>query len=95
MGAMPTSCCHPVAEWLSHLMEQPQDQPRERRNMASEKLTALKVGRATKPGLYGDGRGLYLRLGTGDAKSWVLRYMTAGRAHEMGLGSAADFTFAE
>jgi len=63
--------------------------------MASEKLTALEVKRATRPGLYGDGRGLYLRIGTGDAKSWVLRYMTAGRTHEMGLGSAADFTLAE
>jgi hypothetical protein len=31
--------------------------------MALEKLSALKVKRATKPGLYGDGRGLYLRVG--------------------------------
>jgi integrase len=61
----------------------------------SEKLTALAVKRAHAPGLYGDGRGLYLRIGDGAAKSWVLRYMIDGRAHEMGLGSVGDYTLAE
>jgi integrase len=74
-------------EWL-------QDAGTER--MASEKLTALFVKRVTKPGLYGDGRGLYLRVGkTPQAKSWVLRYMVSGQTHEMGLGSAADFSLKE
>src|SRR6516162_1045954 len=63
--------------------------------MALEKLSALKVKRATKPGLYGDGRGLYLRVGDGNAKSWVLRYMLCGVAHSMGLGAVADFSLAE
>jgi integrase len=51
------------------------------------KLTALKVSRASKPGMYGDGGGLYLQVtGTG-AKSWIYRYMLRGREREMGLGS--------
>jgi integrase len=63
--------------------------------VAVEKLTALKVRRTAKPGLYGDGKGLYLRVGEGNAKSWVLRYMLAGRAHAMGLGAAYDISLAE
>jgi len=57
--------------------------------MTLEKLSALKVKRAATPGLYGDGRGLYLRVGGGNAKSWVLRYMLCGVAHSMGLGAVA------
>jgi len=58
--------------------------------MASEKLTALKVERARTPGLLNDGKGLYLRIAaskTAVTKSWVFRFMIAGRAREMGLGS--------
>ena len=65
-----------------------------------EKLTPAKVQRATKPGLYGDGAGLYLHVGpaAGDkpsarkqtgkptGKSWVFRFMLQGRARTMGLG---------
>src|ERR1700736_472924 len=61
-----------------------------RTGMASEKLTALKVERARTPGLLNDGKGLYLRIAaskTGVTKSWVFRFMIAGRAREMGLGS--------
>jgi integrase len=66
------------------------------KRMASEKLTALRVAKAKTRGLYGDGRGLYLRVGkTPQAKSWVLRYMVDGQTHEMGLGGAADFTLKE
>jgi integrase len=58
--------------------------------MASEKLTALKVERARTPGLLNDGKGLNLRIAAGKGgltKSWVFRFMIAGRAREMGLGS--------
>jgi integrase len=62
---------------------------------AVEKLSALAARRAHEPGLYGDGKGLYLRVGEGTAKSWVLRYMLDGRAREMGLGSYHDLSLAE
>jgi hypothetical protein len=51
-----------------------------------EKLSALAVAKASKPGLYPDGAGLYLRVGRGGARSWAFRYMLDGKAHEMGLG---------
>ncbi len=50
------------------------------------RLSALKVARLTKPGLYGDGRGLWLRVASGGTKAWVLRFMLNGRARAMGLG---------
>jgi integrase len=61
----------------------------------SEKLSAAAVRNAKDPGLYGDGGNLYLRVGEGAAKSWVLRFMLNGRAREMGLGSAATFSLKE
>ena len=39
-----------------------------------------------KPGLYGDGGGLYLQVSDFSTKAWVFRYMMAGRARKMGLG---------
>jgi hypothetical protein len=63
--------------------------------MASEKLSVLKVLRARTPGLLNDGKGLSLRIAGGGTKSWVFRFMLAGRAREMGLGSVADVTLAE
>jgi integrase len=52
-----------------------------------DRLTALGVDKQKKPGLYHDGRGLYLQVTSTGAKTWVLRYMLRGRAREMGLGS--------
>jgi integrase len=63
--------------------------------MASEKLTVLKVLQARTPGLLNDGKGLSLRIAGGGTKSWVFRFMLAGRAREMGLGSVGDVTLAE
>ena len=45
--------------------------------------------------MYGDGGGLYLRVGPTGAKSWILRTMVHGRRREFGLGSAALVTLAE
>ena len=63
------------------------------------KLSARAVAAATKPGLYGDGGGLYLQVadvsGTGPTKSWVFRYMLERRARKMGLGGLATFSLAE
>ena len=58
--------------------------------MASEKLTALRRSEPEHLGLPNDGKGIYLRIAAGKAwitKSWVFRFMIAGRAREMGLGS--------
>ena len=59
------------------------------------RLTALKVSRAIKHGMYADGGGLYLQVtGTG-AKSWIYRYMLHGREREMGLGSLSAVCLAD
>ena len=55
-----------------------------------DKLSPAKVAalaKAGKPGLYGDGNGLALRVARGGSASWVLRYERAGKGHEKGLGS--------
>ncbi len=61
----------------------------------SNSLTALEVKRQTRPGLYGDGGGLYLQVQPGPTKSWVFRFMLAGRAHKAGLGPVALVSLAE
>jgi integrase len=48
-----------------------------------------------KPGLYGDGGGLYLQVSNRKTKAWVFRYMIAGRARKMGLGDFDRVTLAE
>src|SRR6516225_12408219 len=58
------------------------------------RLTALKVVRAKRPGMYADGGGLYLQITKGGA-SWVYRFMLNGRAREMGLGPVHTITLAE
>ena len=52
-----------------------------------QRLTALKVAHVSKPGLYADGGGLYLRVGRGGTKSWAFRFMLKGTPREMGFGS--------
>lgn len=49
------------------------------------KLTDLKVKNA-KPGIHGDGGGLYLRVKESGAKSWVLRVQYLGKREDIGLG---------
>ena len=42
------------------------------------KLTALAIARASKPGLYGDGLGLWLqvsKIGERITRSWIFRFM--------------------
>lgn len=41
-----------------------------------------------KPGRYSDGGGLYLSVGSGGARRWVVLFQWRGRRREMGLGSA-------
>src|SRR5262245_2212002 len=53
---------------------------------ATGRLTALKVEKASRPGMYADGGGLYLRITRGGTKNWVFRFMLNGQARWMGLG---------
>jgi integrase len=57
-------------------------------------LTAVRVRTLTAPGLYGDGGNLWLKVTGPNRRSWVFRYMIAGRARSMGLGSADDVPLA-
>ena len=68
------------------------------------KLTANMVARLSKPGNYGDGGGLYLRVGPNDgSKSWVFRYRLMpdpvsgipGKLVDMGIGSVQTFNLHE
>ena len=65
----------------------------------ASRLTALKVLKVKKPGMYADGVGLYLQvMGDGAAhvaKSWIYRFTLRGRSREMGLGSLSTFGLAE
>ena len=62
------------------------------------RLTALKMAKVKKPGMYADGAGLYLQVsGDGEntpAKSWIFRFTLRGRSREMGLGSFSIFGLA-
>jgi hypothetical protein len=49
------------------------------------KLSDIKV-RNAKPGVHGDGGGLYLREKPSGAKSWVLRVQHGGKREDIGLG---------
>lgn len=52
-----------------------------------QRLSALTVKTAQRPGYYCDGGGLYLQVSKAGAKSWVFRYRRDGRARELGLGA--------
>ncbi len=62
--------------------------------MAS-KLTARTVQTVSRPGYYADGKGLYLQVAEGGARSWIFRFQLAGRRRDMGLGPADTITLAE
>lgn len=59
------------------------------------KLTVKGVAAAKEPGLFGDGGGLYLRIGPTGAKSWAFRSVIRGKRRELGLGSVDLVTLAE
>ena len=60
-----------------------------------QRLSALQVSKLTKLGLYGDGGGLTLQITATGAKSWLLRYMVAGKPFGMGLGPTHTVSLAE
>ena len=62
----------------------------------SNKLSVKFVERDNlKPGLYGDGNGLYLQVSAQKTKAWVFRFMIAGRPRKMGLGEVARVKLAD
>lgn len=48
--------------------------------------TGLKA-KVRKPGRYGDGKGLYLEVGTSGSASWIVRVQKQGKRRDIGLGS--------
>jgi integrase len=52
-----------------------------------QKLSARSVAAASERGYYGDGGGLFLRVGPSGNKSWVFRFAMNKRPREMGLGA--------
>jgi integrase len=61
----------------------------------TNRLTALRVSKASKPGMHADGGGLYLQVTSAGARSWIYRFSLAGRSREMGLGSLALLSLQE
>jgi integrase len=59
------------------------------------RLTAIQVEKASAPGMYPDGFGLYLQVGRTGAKGWVYRYRDRGRSHDMGLGALHTVSLAQ
>lgn len=58
------------------------------------KLNAKKILHLTKPGVYSDGGGLYLRVRPTGTKSWLFICMVEGKRREIGLGSVLDVSLA-
>ena len=49
--------------------------------------TLKNIRSITKPGMHGDGGGLYLRVTKSGTKSWIYRFQLSGKRREMGLGA--------
>ena len=62
---------------------------------ADKILNAVKIRSLTKPGRYGDGRGLYLVVTPAGTKKWVLRVVVNKIRRDFGLGSAMSVPLAE
>jgi integrase len=61
----------------------------------SNRLTAIKVAKISKPGRYGDGNGLVLQVSKWRTKAWLFRYQRDGRERQMGLGPAGAVSLAD
>jgi len=60
--------------------------------MARNKLSETKIKTLSKPGIYGDGDGLYLRVQKGGSKNWVFIYRRGDKRNELGLGGYGQGT---
>ena len=57
-----------------------------------DQLTEAKIRTLTAPGFYPDGRGLYLQVRPGGARSWIFRFTLNGRTRDMGLGALTEIS---
>src|SRR5262245_9478647 len=57
-----------------------------RRKTGHMPLSIKRIARLTKPGRYGDGGGLLLKVTPGGAQTWIFRYQRGDRERWMGLG---------
>ena len=62
---------------------------------ARGRINVRQFAALTKPGVYSDGGGLYLRVRKSGSRSWLFICMIRGRRRELGLGSAHDVTLAK
>ncbi len=60
--------------------------------MARNKLSETKIKTISKPGIYGDGDGLYLRAQKGGSKNWVFIWRRGDERNEVGLGGYGQGT---
>ena len=60
-----------------------------------KRLTAAFIRTIKQPGFYGDGHGLYLKVGSTGAKRWVQRIVIGDKRRDIGLGSASLVSLAE
>src|SRR5262249_21969133 len=59
------------------------------------RLTALKVDKAKRAGMYAEGVSVYLRVTQSGTKNWVFRFMLNGRPRWMGVGPLHTIGLAE
>ena len=64
-------------------------------NRGQQPLSAAFVRTVSKPGMYSDGNGLYLRAESSGTKQWVLRVSINGKRSMMGLGGFPSVSLAD
>lgn len=60
--------------------------------MARHKLSESNLKRLDKPGIYGDGDGLFIRVRKGGSKQWFFIFKREGKRTEIGLGGYGQGT---
>lgn len=65
------------------------------RKPGAEFLSDAKIAKRMKPGMHGDGKGLYLHVTAPGARSWILRTVVQGKRRDLGLGAYPDVSLAE
>ncbi|MER8481192.1 integrase arm-type DNA-binding domain-containing protein [Mesorhizobium sp. M1322] len=60
--------------------------------MATNKLSESKIQRLTKPGIYSDGDGLFIRVQKGGSRNWIFIFRRGRVRKEIGLGGYGQGT---